>query len=107
MKKVLLFGGLALAVYFLFKKKKVDVSKNQLSELEGKEKKLNEIIDKRFSEQGQLKEELDKIKQDNWNLLNSKLTPSQIAEMEKMGWKGGMINTYSYDIYKNMDLRNI
>jgi hypothetical protein len=106
MKKVLLFGGLAIALYFLFKKKKVDVSKNQLSELEGKEKKLNEIIDKRFSEQGQLKIELDKIKQDNWNVLNVPLTPTQIAEMEKKGYKGSNINAIMYQ-FMNMDLRNI
>lgn len=106
MKKVLLFGGLAIALYFLFKKKKVDVSKNQLSELEGKEKKLNEIIDKRFSEQGQLKIELDKIKQDNWNVLNVPLTPTQIAEMEKKGYKGSEINPIMYQ-FINMDLRNI
>jgi len=106
MKKVLLFGGLAIALYFLFKKKKVDVSKNQLSELEGKEKKLNEIIDKRFSEQGQLKIELDKIKQDNWDLWNVPLTPTQIAEMEKKGYKGSEINTLMYQ-FMNMDLRNI
>ena len=35
-----------------------------MSEQEAKEKKLNENIDKRFSEQGQLKQELDKIKQE-------------------------------------------
>lgn len=106
MKKVLLFGGLAIALYFLFKKKKVDISKFQLSELEGKEKKLNEIIDKPFSEQGQLKVELDKIKQDNWNLWNVPLTPTQIAEMEKKGYKGSEINTLMYQ-FMNMDLRNI
>lgn len=106
MKRVLLFGGLAVALYFLFKKKKVDISKFQLSELEAKEKKLNEIIDKRFSEQGQLKQELDKIKQDNWNVLNVPLTPTQIAEMEKKGYKGSQINTIMYQ-FMNMDLRNI
>jgi len=106
MKKLLLFGGLAVALYFLFKKKKIDTSKFQLSELEAKEKKLNEIIDKRFSEQGQLKVELDKIKQDNWNVLNVPLTPTQIAEMEKKGYKGSEINPIMYQ-FINMDLRNI
>jgi hypothetical protein len=106
MKKVLLFTGMAVALYFLFKKKKVDISKIQLAELEAKENKLNEIIDKPFSEQGQLKIELDKIKQDNWDLWNVPLTPTQIAEMEKKGYKGSEINTLMYE-FMNMDLRNI
>jgi hypothetical protein len=100
--------GVAVIGFIWFKKNKPTIANKQLEDIKKNQyySQLNEKIDVPFSQQGQLKEEYDKIKQDNWNVLNVPLTPAQIAEMEKKGYKGSQINTIMYQ-FMNMDLRNI
>ena len=104
---LILIGGIAVIGFVWFKRNKPTIASTQLSDLAMQPYKSSQVIDVPFSEQGSAKIEKEAIAQHNWNLLNTPLTPSQIAEMEKAGWEGGMINPYSYDIFHNMDLRGI
>jgi hypothetical protein len=92
--------GVAVIGFIWFKKNKPTIANKQLEDIKKNQyySQLNEKIDVPFSQQGQLKEEYDKI--------NVPLTPAQIAEMEKKGYKGSQINTIMYQ-FMNMDLRNI
>jgi hypothetical protein len=103
---VIILIGIAVIGFIWFKKNKPNIADKQLEDIKSKSYNAADKIDIRFSEQGQLKVELDKIKQDNWNLWSVPLTPAQIAEMEKKGYKGSQINPLMYQ-FTQMDLRNI
>lgn len=102
-----MIGGISFIGFVWFKRNKPTIANTQLSDLEMQPYKSSQVIDVPFSEQGTAKIEKEEMAQHNWNLLNVPLTPSQIAEMEQAGYKGYEINTYTYDIFHNMDLRGI
>jgi len=104
---LILLGGIAYIGFIWFKRNKPKIADTQLSNLAIQSNNVETVLDIPFSEQGTAKAEKDAIAQHNWNLLNVLLTPSQVAEMEKSGFKGGEINAYTYDIFHNMDLRGI
>ena len=105
---LVILSGVAIIGFIWFKKNKPTIANKQLEDIKKNQyySQLNEKIDIPFSEQGIAKIEKEKIKQDNWNLWSVPLTPTQIAEMEKKGYKGSQINTITYQ-FMNMDLRNI
>jgi hypothetical protein len=105
---LVILSGVAIIGFIWFKKNKPTIANKQLEDIKKNQyySQLNEKIDVPFSEQGIAKIEKEKIKQDNWNLWNVPLTPAQIAEMEKKGYKGSQISPIIYQLI-NMDLRNI
>ena len=103
---LILLGGIAFIAFIWFKRNKPKIADTQLSNLAIQSGNLETAIDIPFSEQGTAKTEKDAIAQQNWNLWSVPLTPSQIAEMEKAGYKGSEVNTIMYQ-FMNMDLRGI